>query len=373
MLGTYCVEGVIVSIFLYTILFLYALRSKDNIIGNAPPLIIHSIIILFCIFSFWDSDYYGYLESLNLIDFRFPNAEQQTHLEPLYVWIGYFVSGDYTLFRFFIWGVSYILFVKTLQNLDIYNKQSIALFIVYFLLIFSYARVSLGMASLFYGASLILKADKRRILNICIGLAMFLLAYNAHKSMFVAIAIFPLIFFRFNKYTLLLVVIASISAAILVGGDIISDLLLTNTVNDEYGEFIQESAANYFTSDAKDRGVASQLISFIQIISLALPIAYCYANAAASKYLSTNFTLRCFVNYSTLLFLIGFSFGLVLSFSSPISYRLMFMAYIPNIIVISTLRKNQVLSQSAYNKFFLLFTIFSVLRLSYTLYNQLVS
>ena len=186
--------------------------------------------------------------------------------------------------------------------------------------------------------------------------------------MFVAIAIFPLIFFRFNKYTLLLVVIASISAAILVGGDILSDLLLTNTVNDEYGEFIQESAANYFTSDAKDRGVASQLISFIQIISLALPIAYCYANATASKYLSTNFTLRCFVNYSTLLFLIGLSFGLVLSFSSPISYRLMFMAYIPNIIVISTLRKNQVLSQSAYNKFFLLFTLFSVLRLSYTLY-----
>lgn len=372
MLGSYCLEGISISIFIYSILLIYAMLHKDSINGNAH-ILMQSVIVLFCVYAFWDTDFYGYLESLKVIDLRFPNAEQQTHLEPLYVWIGHFVNGNYTLFRLCIWGVSYILFLKTLQHWDIYNRQAIALFIVYFLLIFSYARVSLGMASLFYGASLILKSDKRHILNIGIGLVMLLLAYHAHKSMFVAIAIFPLIFFRLNKYALLVIAVAFISAAMVIGGDIISDLLFTSTVNDEYGEFIQESAANYFTSDTKDRGIASQLISFIQIISLALPVVFCYANVSASKYVTTNFTLRCIVNYSTLLVLIGISLGLVLSFSSPISYRLMFMAYIPNIIIICTLYENQVLPQKFYNGFILIFTLYSVLRLLYTLYTLLVS
>jgi len=375
MFESYNLDGVLISTLFFVVLLLYATYYKNNM-KDGIVLFPHILILIFCVFALWSPDYYGYLESLKLIDFRFPNAEQQTHLEPLYVWIGHFVKGDYTLFRLCIWGVSYILFLKSLQNLGIYNRQAVALFIVYFLLIFSYARVSLGMASLFYGVSSILKINKWRIghvLNICIGLAMLLLAYNAHKSMFVAIALFPFAFLRLNKYTVILVAAAFISAAVFVGGDIISDLLFSNTVNDEYGEFIQESAANYFTSDTNDRGIASQLISFIQIVSLALPIIFCYVNAAASKYVSTNFTLRCFVNYSTLLFLIGISLGLVLSFSSPISYRLMFMAYIPNIIIVCTLYKNQVLPQAFYNRFFLLCALYSALRLLYTLYNQLVS
>lgn len=373
MFNTYCIEGVLFSTFLFTILFIYALLNKTSINTNTPSLLfVHALIMIFCVLAFWDTDYYGYIKSLRVIDFRFPNAEQRTHLEPLYVWIAYFVNVNYTLFRLCIWGVSYVLFLKTLQNLDIYYKQAIALFIVYFLLIFSYARVSLGMASLFYGVSLLLKSDKRYIVNTCLGVAMLFLAYSAHKSMFVAIAIFPLIFIRFNKYTLLFVTITLIAVAVLVGGNIISDLLFTNTVSSEYGEFIQERATDYFTSDSKARGIAYQSIYLIQIVSLVLPIVFCYANATVSKYVSTNFTLRCFVNYSTLLLLIGISLGLILSFSSPLSYRFMYMAYIPNMIVLCTLYKNQVLPRGVYNWFFLLFALYSLLRLIYTLYCQIV-
>lgn len=372
MLETYCLDGILISIFIFCILCAFSISYKAQPITR-PPFIIHIIIVLFCAYAFWDQDYYGYLESLKLIDLRFPNAEQQTHLEPLYVWIGYFVDGNYTMFRLCIWIVSYILFLKTLQNWDICSKQSIALFIVYFLLTFSYARVSLGMVSLFYGVSLLLKPNKKFILNICLGLAMFLLAYNAHKSMFVAIVVLPFIFLRLNKYTLVIATAIIIVATVLVGGDTMSDMLIANTVNDEYGELIQESMENYLTSDTTDKGITAQLLSIMQITSLILPIIYCYTNTTISKYLSTNRTLRCFVNYSTFLILIGISLGLVLSFNSPISYRLIFMAYIPNIIIICTLYKNSMLSKKAYNRFFFLFTIYSALRLSYTLYNQLVS
>lgn len=372
MLNSQSIDGILINIFMFAIMLIYAIKNRQCV-NRKPPILTHIMIILFCVFAFWDTDYYGYIESLKLIDFRFPNAEQQTHLEPLYIWIGNFANGNYSLFRLFIWLAAYILFLKTLQNLNICNKQTVALFIVYFLLTFSYARASLGITSLFYGVSIILKSDKRRLINICIGLALFILAYHAHKSMFIALALFPLVFIRLNKYTLIFFIISFIAVAVLAGEAIISELLLTNAVNDEYGEFIQESATGYITSDTKATGIAAQLLYIIQITSLALPIAYYYMNTNVSKYISSNFTLRCFTNYSTLLVLIGIAFGIVLSFNSPISYRLMFMAYIPNIIIISTLYKNQVFPQKHYNRFLLLFTLYSVLRLLYTLYNQLVS
>lgn len=371
MLESYNLEGVLICTLFFVVILLYAVFNKNNTKGR-NIFYPHILILIFCVFAFWSQDYYGYIESLKLIDFRFPNAEQRTHLEPLYVWIGSFVDGNYTLFRLCIWGVSYILFLKTLQNLDIKSRQAIALFIVYFLLIFSYARVSLGMASLFYGVSLLINNGKWRVLKMCIGLAMLLLAYNAHKSMFIAIVLLPFIFLRLNKYSILIIAATFISAAMLIGGDVISDLLFTTSVNDEYGEFIQESASSYFTIDANEQGIASQLIYLTQIISLVLPIAYCYANDNASKYVSSNFTLRCYVNYSTLLVLIGVALGLVTSFSSPISYRILNMTYIPNIIVICTLYKRKVLPQSTYDRFFHILTLYPILKLLYAIYCLIV-
>ena len=261
-----------------------------------------------------------------------------------------------------------MLFLKTLQNLGIYNKQAIALFIVYFLLVFSYSRVSLGMVSLFCGISLILRSNKHLILNMFLGFAMLLLAYNAHKSMFAAVAIFPFIFIRLNKTSFLIFIIAAILFASFYGKEFISYILGANISNDDYVEFIRESAANYYTLNRADSGVASTILSLIQIVTLTVPIIYCYTNTSAYKYLASNSILRYFVNYSTILMLIGVGLGLVVSFNSPISYRLMFMAYIPNIIILCTLYKNQILSRSTYNMFFTLFALFSILRLSYALY-----
>lgn len=372
MLNSQCIEGTLVNILMFAFMLIYAINNRQCV-NRKPPIITHIMIILFCVFAFWDTDYYGYIESLELIDFRFPNAEQQSHLEPLYIWLGNLVNGNYSLFRLCIWLVAYVLFLKTLQNLNISNRQAIALFVVYFLLTFSYARVSLGITSLFYGVSVILKSDKRRLISICLGLALFILAYNAHKSMFIALILFPFVFIPLNKYSLIFFIISFIAVAVVAGEAIISELLLTNAVDDEYGEFIQESATRYITSDAKATGIAAQLLYIIQIITLILPIVYYYTKTNVSKYISSNFTLRCFTNYATLLVLIGIAFGIVLSFNSPISYRLMFMAYVPNIIIICTLYKNQVIPHKHYNRFFLLFALYSVLRLLYTLYNQLVS
>lgn len=374
MLETYCLDGILISIFIFSLLLAFSICNKSKYTNtNRPSIFTHTIILLFCVFAFWDQDYYGYIELLNAIDYRFPNEDQANHLEQLYVWIAYFVNGHYTLFRLCIWGLAYILFIKTLKNFNIYSKQSIALFIVYFLLMFSYARVSLGMTSLFYGVSLFLQSDKKRIINICLGLVMLVLSYNAHKSMFVVIAVLPLIFFRYNKYTVPIIAISAMLAAWSCADMLISEILISEISNDEYGEVIQASAINYITTETSKMGIVGKMQRLLQVITLILPTMYCFINNDVNKYISSNFKLRCLVNYSLLISLISLALGIIISFESPLFYRIIFMAYIPNIIIISTLFKNHILSISGYNKLFFIISLFPIIRLAYTLYCEIVS
>lgn len=372
MLESYNLEGVLICTLFFVVLLLYAVFNKNNT-KDRNIFYPHILILIFCVFAFWSQDYYHYIESLSVIDYRFPKSEQANHLEQLYIWIAYFVNGHYTLFRLCVWGLAYILFVKTLKNFEVYNSQSIALFIVYFLLMFSYARVSLGMASLFYGISLLLKTDKSRIINICLGLAMLYLAYNAHKSMFLVIAISPLILLRYNKYTVPIIALCAMLTAWLYSDMLISEILISDTVNDEYGELIQESANYYIAAETIQLGVVGLFERLLQVFTLIVPIVYCFTNTKANNYISSNFKLRCLVNYSLLISLISIALGIIISFESPLFYRFVYMTYIPNIIILSTLFKNHIIPLGKYNKLFFIISLFPIVRLTYTLYCEIIS
>ncbi len=372
MIETYCIDGILINLFLFCLLFIFSIGNKLTT-RKQVPLATHIGIVLFCVFAFWSQDYYHYIESLSAIDYRFPKSEQANHLEQLYIWIAYFVNGHYTLFRLCVWGLAYILFVKTLKNFEVYNSQSIALFIVYFLLMFSYARVSLGMASLFYGISLLLKTDKSRIINICLGLAMLYLAYNAHKSMFLVIAISPLTLLRYNKYTVPIIALCAMLTAWLYSDMLISEILISNTVNDEYGELIQESTNYYITAETIQLGVVGLFERLLQVFTLIIPIVYCFTNTKANNYISSDFKLRCLINYSLLISLISIALGIIISFDSPIFYRFAYMTYIPNIIILSTLFKNHIIPLGKYNKLFFIISLFPIVRLTYTLYCEIIS
>lgn len=372
MLETYCLEGVLVSAFLFCLLYIFSFRNKLQSTRQVP-VIIHIIILLFCVFAFWDTDYYGYINAIELIDPDIPFENQRTHLEQLYFWIIMFVNQNYTLFRVCIWGVAYVLFLKTLKNICVNNNETIALFIVYFLLIFSYSRVSLGMASLFYGISLIPKIHKNGIIKkACLLVAMLILSYYAHKSTVIAIAILPFIIFRLNKYTILFAIGGAVFIALYSGNEIISNLLYLDISDNEYAELIQTSANNYFAENMGSESIATTLLRILQIVSLILPVAYCFTNKNVYKYVSLNFTVRCFANYSLFLLLIGIVFGIVISFNSPMSYRILYISYIPNIIIISILLKEKLISNNIYNRFFALISIYSIFRILYTLYCLLI-
>ena len=83
------IEGSLLNVVLYLVLFIYSIRQKEICLltTSRVSVWVHLVIILFCIFAFWDPDYYHYKEALNDINVYYPFADQQTKLETIYVFL----------------------------------------------------------------------------------------------------------------------------------------------------------------------------------------------------------------------------------------------------------------------------------------------
>ena len=137
------------------------------------------LILVFCLFSFWGADWFGYL--YNYHDIR-KGFGEHVPLEDVYHWIAEH-SPYYLVFRLVIWGGALLLFYKTLNRLSIDKDIALFFFCTIFLIWFSYARVSLAIAMLCYGYSLLYNdGNKVRVKNIIIGIAIILLSFFFHKS-----------------------------------------------------------------------------------------------------------------------------------------------------------------------------------------------
>ncbi len=157
--------------------------------------IIWMLSLVFCLFAYWDTDYFtlrqGFYTSLK--DYR----------DPLYYGLSLISFNSYAIFRLYIWGSAILLLILTTKRLKISENMLAFIFAVFFLLIFSYARVSLGMAMYFYGISVILTAKRdRKIASYIWGILFIGCSYFGHRSMVLPIVCTPLIFFKFNKFTI---------------------------------------------------------------------------------------------------------------------------------------------------------------------------
>lgn len=149
-------------------------------------------ILVFCLYAFWDTDYFSFKYIML--------ASDATFRDPLYYYLTFASFGSYTFYRLIIWGLSLLMVWKTCQMFNLNTSLYAYIFAVFFLLTFSFARASLGMALYFYGLSRLLKKGKYDIY----GTLLILSSYFGHRSMLPLIALTPLIFIRFSRKKLLL-------------------------------------------------------------------------------------------------------------------------------------------------------------------------
>lgn len=192
---------------LMNLIFVVAYVNRKK---KVPEFITWLLLIVFVLYAYWDTDYFSFRYNFytSLEGFR----------DPLYYYLSLLSFKSYTIFRLLIWGTALLLFYKTSRRFNLPSNYTAFIFAIFFLLTFSYARVSLGMALYFYGLSLILRPIRGKELNNLLwGIIIIASSYFGHRSMSVLILLTPLIFIKLNRKTLFLMVLAGIAFSSIAG------------------------------------------------------------------------------------------------------------------------------------------------------------
>lgn len=374
MLEQSTLDGCLLSCFLFLVLYICSIRRKEQLLSSNVSVWIHVLILLFCAFAFWNTDYYHYQETLGQIDTHYSYSDQYTHIEELYLWIYDICGMHYTLFRIIVWGVAYLFFVLAAKKIGIYNNLTFSLFIILFLLTFSYARVSLGMATFFYACTLL--SDKQnRLLKIIIGMLCCILAFFSHKSMVALLCLLPFSFIKYNRWIWLLVM-AMVLIVVHNYSDYITTLLFgtvdtMDEASDLYDTFASASTYNDANLDRKV-GIGELLQNILQYASIFVPLVMLLGKNGYSC-LQNTMQYRILYNVAILIAIVGLSMGVLVSFNSPLCYRYLYMAYIPIVLSISLLFQKKLISTTQLGIIIILGSASVWYRLLYVVYNASVN
>lgn len=319
----YCPEGVFVNIVILLLIFAI-LRRIFVLKRTTSPVYLNIasfLFVAFCFYSFYDTDYYHYKEWIEKMGKKILFSN---HLEDIYIWLVKSINYSYELFRLIVWGCAALFLFKTFKILKLDLGVGMYIFSMIFLLIFGYARVSLGMSIAFFGFSILVSRhyfNEKIIGVIIIALSMFF-----HKSMFFMAPIFILSLTKFNRRMLALSLIAfAIAVYIGISYGLMSFIEGTNS------DFINsESAGRYAASAEHVKGIGSFLkTTLYRAVYYLTPILIGYI-IIKRDYKALPDYIKRFMNCAALIVLAASIFLFDLGANTDIIYiRLLYFAMIP--------------------------------------------
>lgn len=138
------------------------------------------ISMIFCLFSFWGTDWFHYAEMyINLVYMDGFN----TSLENVYYFIANYLSPNYLVFRAIIWGGALYLLCLLFRHVSIRGDLLLAIFCALWLLDFSYGRVVMSYTMMYLGGAVLMKPVRgKMLLSLMLGIILLVLSLFFHKS-----------------------------------------------------------------------------------------------------------------------------------------------------------------------------------------------
>lgn len=290
------------------------------------------LCLLFCLFSFWGTDWFHYLET-----YVFIKDGYRTNLEDVYVWIIQNISPDYLFFRLVVWGTALFLFIKTANNLSVSKELVLLLFSIIYIIWFAYARATLAMAMAFYGYSLIIK-NSHNFISVLLGVAILLSSYFFHKTAVFAIGVvaLALLLKRYPRYTIWILLIA-FPLLIVLAKIGVASFMLTDIGGDGDMASYMAAGQRYMEEDLSSHGIGA----FLQIMLERIPYyltAYLGFGIIRQKKIIIPNDIKAFIILQILLVLISSIFAFDLGVNTSTIYgRFLRFAAIPTTIVMAYL------------------------------------
>lgn len=346
-----------------TFLLLFAILRKAlyQNLSNRQIYLSYFLVCLFCVFSFWNSDWWGYFFNYSV----FQNPSSDSHMEEFYLFL-IRNTPSYIVFRIIIWGGALLMILWTTRRLNLDREISLLCFTVLSLLLISYARVCLAMSIMYVGASFLVTDTKKiELKQKLVGLLLIGSSFYLHKSAVFGIGVILASYValvtssKFSKIVLFLFPIL-----VVLGSSIIPKLFDIET-DDEYILQSIASGVNYANADQTTKGIGAILFSLLERIPLYLIAVTCYINKDNTS-MSRRMQLFNNIAFFSVLFASVFAFDL--SMNTSIMYvRFLRFSMIPCFIMLTYYMTNGInvkLCKTSY-KIGLLFSLYS---LAYSLY-----
>ena len=259
-------------------------------------------------------------------------------MEPVYIWL-YNHSHSYVLFRMIIWGSAIWLLLRTFRRLQVNMDVAIAFFSMASLIWFSYARVSLSFALMFFGLALISTKSKTLFSNI-FGLLLVWASFYFHKSapFGMAIVLFSLVISivrsKYVPVLLLLFVIVAISIYTQNIGGLFESF--TEVDNESLSNYA--SAGSYYVGDNEGSRLslfaAAGLLRVIEVLVFVLDAILSMMLIMRYGDKEMPYSIRCFTLSVLLIFVTSAVIGIASNeFLGTVHIRLLRFCIIPAIVV----------------------------------------
>lgn len=286
-------------------------------------------ILIFCVFGVFAGDWLHQKDEIAYIC-SFSTIPEQDHLEDLYVWIIWNITGNtYILYRFLIWGVAICCLSAGFKRLGMDTIATWCTFLVLSVAI-SYAvgRGCLGFSLIIWGYSYLLKPDKQKILSYTKGLVLLFLSLFCHKSM---LLLAPMTLVSFVNLNLKRIIAVIIIIPLVIG--IFQKYIIMKLIS---GDDVAGRA--YFTDQQNVYGIGMLLWQYSYYFIIYSSIAFVFYRIKIKKQYVPTFIKRIF-NLVLLMLIeyivIYYAFTYQKLGNDDLAWRIFAMINIPLPIVIS--------------------------------------
>lgn len=357
---------VCINIITIVVLLLILNSSLKGRINGGKLRVAYFLIFLFCMFSFWGPDWFHYLEIYNILHVN----DFGSHLEPLYIELIKNYTLSYLQFRFIIWGVALWLLYLTVKRINLNRGIATIFFVVTTLIWFSYARVSLAMAVMMYGATYMVSDDgKFRIQSFLVGIILFVFSFYLHKSAIFGLTVIVVSYIALlsPRKVMLISAIAYPALVILVANNL--GIYMDFETDNEMMQSVNSSQQYYLEAEAGVRGIGAWIDKSLEWFPKYMLMYVCYK--IIRENIKVPARIRLFNNIMFFTMLLSSIFFFDLGYNTNIVFsRFQRFAIIPMFIMLAYFYENNI-HRSLIKRTTILAFISTSYSLVYSAYNTL--
>lgn len=218
-------------------------KKGDYYVKKSDLLIYIALFILFGTYGGGEGDFFHYKDIIeehhSLSDVLFYSG-----MEPQYVYLSYFVGGNYYLWRFVLFSIEFLGFGYFLYKAKLNTYAVLLSFTTLCLVSSVYGRAYWGGIYFFFGVYLLI--EKKNPLYIIA----ILLSYVSHTSGLIRIALLPLAFINIKKWHLIALMF-SFGLIVAIFKDALIDLLNSGGFDADGASYINSRLETYANEESK--------------------------------------------------------------------------------------------------------------------------